>query len=384
MRGRTLFALVAALALLFAAMPRDAHADEGWTIERFAAQIAIQRDGSLLITESIDVDFGALVKHGIFREIPIEYAIPGDDKHNRIYGFEAVSVTDAAGKPWAYTQSRVGANVQLKIGDADRTVSGAQSYRITYRVTDTLNAFPDHDELYWNVNGPDWPVRTKAATAAVTLEGGGIERTACFEGPAGSTRRLHGGRRRRNGALQLDATVRDRRADDDRGGDPQRRGDGAGRAAHRQAEERIRTVLRVHAADDHRRRHCIPARTDVLRVQLVAERPRPHVHDDLLPDERPHAGNAAAAAPRSGRRGVHAARRPAPGADGRAAGRARRHEGRHRDDRRPGSARLPDDRGAGQELGLRQEGLEAHQEEGRRRAAAVRADDPARPVREGR
>ena len=99
MRVRTLFALVAALAMLFAAMPRDAHADEGWTIERFAAQIAIQRDGSLLITESIDVDFGALVKHGIYREIPIEYTVPGDDKHNRIYGFEAVSVTDAAGKP---------------------------------------------------------------------------------------------------------------------------------------------------------------------------------------------------------------------------------------------------------------------------------------------
>jgi Predicted membrane protein (DUF2207) len=120
MRGRTLFALVATLALLFAAMPRDAHADEGWTIEKFAAQIAIQRDGSLLITESIDVDFAALAKHGIFREIPIEYTVPGDDKHNRIYGFEALSVTDAAGKPWPYTQSRAGANMQLKIGDADR------------------------------------------------------------------------------------------------------------------------------------------------------------------------------------------------------------------------------------------------------------------------
>jgi uncharacterized membrane protein YgcG len=187
MRIRTLLALAAALALLFAAMPRDAQADEGWTIERFAAQIAIQRDGSLLITESIDVDFGALVKHGIFRDIPIEYSIPGDDKHHRIYGFEAVSVTDAAGEPWPYTQSRVGANVRLKIGDADRTISGKQSYRIVYRVRDALNAFPDHDELYWNVNGPDWPVRTNAAAAAVSLKGGGIERADCFEGPTGST-----------------------------------------------------------------------------------------------------------------------------------------------------------------------------------------------------
>lgn len=193
MRTRTLLAVIATLVMLVAAMPRDAQADEGWSLERFTAQIVIQRDGSLRITESIAVDFGALKKHGIFREIPIEYSIPGDDKHNRIYGFEAVSVTDAAGKPWPYTQSRVGANVQLKIGDADRTISGKQLYRIVYRVRDALNAFGDHDELYWNVNGAAWPVRTLAAAATVSLDGGGIERATCFEGPTGSTANCQGG-----------------------------------------------------------------------------------------------------------------------------------------------------------------------------------------------
>ncbi len=185
MRARFLLA-VAMFALLVAALPGGARADEGWTIDSFAAVIDIRPDGSLLITERIDVDFGALQKHGIFRDIPIEYSIPGDDEHNRIYGFEAVSVTDANGKPWKYTRSRQGDDVELKIGDADKTISGKQSYWITYRVTGVLNAFADHDELYWNVNGAEWPVPTTEVSAAVTLAGAGLEDALCFEGPTRS------------------------------------------------------------------------------------------------------------------------------------------------------------------------------------------------------
>src|SRR3990172_3402132 len=81
-----IFALIAAATAVSAGISaRYAAADEGWTIDRFAANIDVQTDGSLLITEAIDVDFGSLEKHGIFREIPIEY--DSDAKSNRIYGF---------------------------------------------------------------------------------------------------------------------------------------------------------------------------------------------------------------------------------------------------------------------------------------------------------
>ncbi len=181
-----LAATIAVVGLLLAlgTAPARAGSDTGWTIESFAALIAIERDGELLITETIDVDFVGLEKHGIFREIPVEYSY--DDEHHRIYELEVVSVTDAAGEPWPYSRSRHGANVQLKIGDPDRTISGRQSYVITYRVNGVLNAFDDHDELYWNVNGADWPVPTDAVTATVALEGGGLDDAACFQGFTGS------------------------------------------------------------------------------------------------------------------------------------------------------------------------------------------------------
>jgi uncharacterized membrane protein YgcG len=187
---RVLFIVLMCAAGLFASVAPRASADEGWTVDRFASEIVIEKDASFVVTETIDVDFGSLQKHGIYREIPIEYSIPGDDKHNRLYGLELLFVTDGGSQPVHTEQSRHGANVQLKLGDASKLVTGKQSYVIRYRLSDALNAFPDHDELYWNVNGADWPVPTRLVTASVGLTtAGGISGTVkCFEGAFGSTR----------------------------------------------------------------------------------------------------------------------------------------------------------------------------------------------------
>ena len=188
---RTLFlaalVVVALAGAILAAhlLARPAAADEGWTIDNFVANIDVQADGSMVVEEAIDVDFGSLQKHGILREIPIEYAY--DAKKDRIYGFDVMSITDANRQPIKYERTRDGANVRLKIGDPGRTVSGKQSYRISYRVTGALNAFADHDELYWNVNGPDWPVRTTHVAANVRIPNGVYPQIACYQGPTGST-----------------------------------------------------------------------------------------------------------------------------------------------------------------------------------------------------
>ncbi|MDP9265619.1 MAG: DUF2207 domain-containing protein [Chloroflexota bacterium] len=182
--GARLFGLLVVLgAVALLAFAQRAAADEGWVIERFHADIAIQQTGELLIGEAIDVDFGTLEKHGIFRDIPVRYEY--DAKNDRVYRLTVVSVTDASGKAWKYERSQEGALEIIKIGDPDKTIGGRQTYRITYRVGGALNAFEDHDELFWNVNGADWPVPMRAVSATVRLPGG-IVRSACFEGYSGS------------------------------------------------------------------------------------------------------------------------------------------------------------------------------------------------------
>lgn len=178
------FAAILALVLLAALRPSPARADEGWVINQFDAAIGVQSDGSIRVVETILVDFGTQQKHGIFRSIPVVYSF--DQQNNRVYDLTVESVTDRNGKAWPYTTSRDGANEVVKIGDPNRTVSGAQSYRITYQVRGALNAFSDHDELYWNVSG-SWPVRQLQVTATVTLPGDTPITAACYQGATGST-----------------------------------------------------------------------------------------------------------------------------------------------------------------------------------------------------
>jgi len=180
-------ALAAAALLLMLAAP--VAADEGWIIERYASDIEVQRDGALLITDAIDVDFQRLTdRHGIFRDIPVRYAWDPDPKMVRTYQIDVRSVRDASGRGLTYETSREGANYRIRIGDADRTVSGKQTYRITYTVRGALNAFADHDELFWNVNGGDWAVPMQVVTAPVHTAFDAFPAATCFEGPLGSTK----------------------------------------------------------------------------------------------------------------------------------------------------------------------------------------------------
>ena len=172
-----------AVLLSAAAVGLAAGADTGWTIQRFAADIAIQADGSLRVDESIDVDFGTLQRHGIFRNVPIRYEY--DATRERVYDLSVRGVTDANGRNLTYERTNEGPYAVIKIGDADRTLTGAQTYRISYDVRGALNAFGDHDELFWNATGGDWSVPIRAASATVTVKGG-VTAVACFEGPTGS------------------------------------------------------------------------------------------------------------------------------------------------------------------------------------------------------
>jgi uncharacterized membrane protein YgcG len=172
--------IVAALAVSLAA------ADEGWIVERLNSRYEIKPDGSLSILESIDVDFRGLSRHGIYRDIP--YVMGFDAINNREYEITLSGVTGANGTRHQVKEQTEGSNRRFRIGDPDKEVSGKQVYRIAYSIAGALNAFPDHDELYWNVIGT-WPVRIAAVSIVVQAPSGSIQKVDCFQGPSGSTER---------------------------------------------------------------------------------------------------------------------------------------------------------------------------------------------------
>jgi uncharacterized membrane protein YgcG len=180
-------ATAAALALLLLATILASRArGEHFTIRSFRTAIEVRADASLRIAETIEAEF-VRPRHGIFRDIPFRYT---DELGKRtLTPIRVVAVTDGSGNARKYRTERTGGFVRVRIGDPDRFVGGRQVYVVTYNVENGVLFFPDHDELYWNATGNDWPVPIDAAQAAVTVPAGERAlslRTGCFTGVRGS------------------------------------------------------------------------------------------------------------------------------------------------------------------------------------------------------
>lgn len=177
-------AFLAAAGLLFAPAAR---AQSGEEIVSFASEITVQNSGQIAVSERIDYFFPT-PRHGIYRDIPIRYE---NDNGERLYVPVAVTgVARADGTSWPYEIISGRNAIRIKIGDPNATVSGTQSYVISYRAEGALRYFGDHDELYWNVTGHDWTVPIRRTSAVIKLPGevpAGTIRQKCFTGAAGST-----------------------------------------------------------------------------------------------------------------------------------------------------------------------------------------------------
>jgi Predicted membrane protein (DUF2207) N-terminal domain/Predicted membrane protein (DUF2207) C-terminal domain len=157
-----------------------------FTINKFHSDIMIQEDSSILLKETIDVEFHQS-RHGIYRELPFKYR----DEFGKVITTptRVLSVTDESGKSWKYQVQKAGHLFNIRIGDAKRYVKGNQTYVVAYKVENAILFFSDHDELYWNVTGNYWNAPIKEATATVSLTTKGKSKNlmgAGYEGRVGS------------------------------------------------------------------------------------------------------------------------------------------------------------------------------------------------------
>jgi uncharacterized protein (TIGR04222 family) len=162
-----------------------ARAQGSEVIHSYHVAIAIETDGTLRITETIDYDFGSTPRHGILRDVPT--TLRYDDTFDRSYPLHVVSVSATGGAPADYAVDTIGGGItEIKIGDPDRTIIGRHTYRIVYTVAQALNVYGEEVQLYWNAIGAEWdvPIERAAATVDTPVP---IARVACYRGPSGST-----------------------------------------------------------------------------------------------------------------------------------------------------------------------------------------------------
>ncbi len=199
MRARFLLRAGAVLLVLAGLVDgRGALAQEsGWSVTSFEAAYRVSADGVVEVEERVEVNFRNLRRHGIYRDLfetarcgpPAEGVeqplIPCPEGWVRKWVYRDFRVTDANGEPWKFKRESLAGTVRLRIGDPDVTVSGRQTYVIRYRVERALDAYGEHDELYWNVTG-QWQVPIERFVVEVELPAGAELRTACYVGSAGA------------------------------------------------------------------------------------------------------------------------------------------------------------------------------------------------------
>jgi uncharacterized protein (TIGR04222 family) len=153
-----------------------ARGDSGWTVRTLDVALAVRPDAALDVTELIDADFH-VPKHGIYREIPIRYAVGMQQYALR---FRLLGVDDGAGRSYGTQVTYEENRVRIRIGSAAQTLNGPVRYRIRYRVERAIlwegtrawggeEGNRDHAVLRWNATGTEWGVPIDRSAVTVNL-----------------------------------------------------------------------------------------------------------------------------------------------------------------------------------------------------------------------
>lgn len=176
--GFVLFSLIAVVAFALPAHGRE------WRISRFHDSIAVDENGTLIVTEELSLVFiGSF--NGIHRRIPIQY--PGPNGTNYTLYLDDIKVTDNDDRPLKF-DSRVRGDFRVLTIYVPGATDTEKTVKISYTVRNGIRYFEDHDELYWNVTGNDWPVPIDSASAFVQFpdRATGKLRSQAFTGMYGS------------------------------------------------------------------------------------------------------------------------------------------------------------------------------------------------------
>lgn len=131
-------------------------------VDRYAAEFDLAGDGVLNVTETLDVAFTVLGKHGIYRIFDTRDAQYPSIEHP--VEVESVQRRDDSGwvdEPWIVSQEG-GGTMTVRVGSEARTYPiGVQRYRIVSRTTNAITPPSDGPEnaqsqWYWDVVGSGW------------------------------------------------------------------------------------------------------------------------------------------------------------------------------------------------------------------------------------
>lgn len=135
-----------------------------YVIDKYDINIIVNENNTFDITETVTAYFNT-PKHGIFRTIPLKNTITRLDGTTSTNRTQVTNVSVNS----EYTTSRENGNYKLKIGSANRTLTGEQTYVIKYTYNLGKDPVKDYDELYYNIIGNEWDTIIGNITFTITM-----------------------------------------------------------------------------------------------------------------------------------------------------------------------------------------------------------------------
>ncbi len=145
-------------------MPNKVKASYDYYISSYNVDMVVNEYNSYDITETITAYFN-VGKHGIIRKIPmINNVKRADGSKSKTHAkISNIQVNEK------YSKSKSNGYQVIKIGDANKTVKGEQTYIIKYTYDLGNDVLKDKDELYFNIVGDEWDTSIEKVSFNITM-----------------------------------------------------------------------------------------------------------------------------------------------------------------------------------------------------------------------
>ncbi|NLA92600.1 MAG: DUF2207 domain-containing protein, partial [Spirochaetales bacterium] len=124
-----------------------------YSIESLESRVVINEEGVWDVRETIVMHFHKPL-HGFYRQLP--------NKN----GKRKVTWVEASG---TLAVSLGQDDIILRIGDANKTVTGRQEYTIGFRYDIGVGSYIDYDDFYYNLVGDGWEVPIEEVSFSITF-----------------------------------------------------------------------------------------------------------------------------------------------------------------------------------------------------------------------
>ena len=177
--------LAPALFVIFLSQPIHAQTSVE-RIQSFDTVVNIDKSGAATITETILYDFGSSERRGIFRDIPVQSVVSGDQGYQ--LKSAVLSITrDGKTEPYVLL-SESSAYSRVRIGNADVTIGGLHTYVIQYTLEPIAVATDDNFEIVRiDAPGTGWSVPVESVSVEIKTDQTQPTLQTCYEGSQGST-----------------------------------------------------------------------------------------------------------------------------------------------------------------------------------------------------